>query len=44
MRSPFLVAFAAALLAGCSSGPDFERPAKPTATGYPPESQVPQTA
>ena len=44
MRSPFLVAFAAALLAGCSSGPDFERPAKPTSTGYTPESLAPQTS
>src|ERR687895_754160 len=43
MRSPFLAAFAAALLAGCSSGPDFERPAKPTATGYTPESLALQT-
>jgi outer membrane protein TolC len=44
MRSPFLVAFAAALLGGCSSGPDFERPAKPAATGYTPESLAPQTS
>jgi len=44
MRSPFLVAFTAALLAGCSSGPDFERPAKPTATSYTPESLAPRTS
>ena len=35
--SPFLVAFTAALLAGCTAGPDFEKPAKPTATSYTPE-------
>lgn len=51
MRLPFLVVFAAsllvvfaALLAGCSSGPDFERPAKPTATGYTPETLDLQTS
>jgi NodT family efflux transporter outer membrane factor (OMF) lipoprotein len=52
MRSPFLVAFAtgllivfvAALLAGCSAGPDFVRPDKPKATGYTPESLAPQTS
>jgi NodT family efflux transporter outer membrane factor (OMF) lipoprotein len=44
MRSPFLVAFAAGLLAGCSSGPDFERPAKPSANRYTPESLAPQTS
>ncbi|MGZ5905457.1 MAG: TolC family protein, partial [Reyranella sp.] len=52
LRSPFLavfaagllIVFAAALLAGCSSGPDFERPAKPTSTGYTPESLAPQTS
>ncbi|WP_421994197.1 efflux transporter outer membrane subunit [Reyranella sp.] len=40
MRLPsrFVAVFTAALLAGCSSGPDFERPAKPTATGYTPET------
>src|SRR5262245_14980028 len=44
MRSPFLVAFTAALLAGCSSGPDFERPAKPTSTSYTPEALAPRTS
>jgi NodT family efflux transporter outer membrane factor (OMF) lipoprotein len=52
LRSPFLVAlsvallavFSAALLVGCSSGPDFVRPDKPKATGYTPESLAPQTA
>ena len=52
LRSPFLPVFALALLAvfsaailvGCSSGPDFERPDKPKATGYTPESLAPQTA
>lgn len=44
LRSPFLVAFTAALLAGCSSGPDFERPAKPTSTSYTPEALAPRTS
>ena len=44
MRSPFLVAFTAVLLAGCSSGPDFQRPAKPASTRYTPESLAPQTS
>ena len=44
MRSPFLVASTAALLAGCSSGPDFERPAKPAATSYTAESLAPRTS
>ena len=52
LRSPFfaifaaslLIVFAAALLAGCSVGPDFARPAKPTATAYTPEPLAPQTA
>lgn len=44
MRSPFLVALSAALLAGCSSGPDFERPGKPAATGYTPEPLALQTS
>ncbi len=52
LRSPFLTIFTLALLAvfsaamliGCSSGPDFERPDKPRATGYTPESLAPQTA
>ena len=52
LRSPFLIAFtasllvvfAAALLAGCTVGPDFERPDKPKAAGYTPETLAPQTA
>ena len=44
LRSPFLVAFSAVLLAGCSSGPDFERPAKPTSTSYTPEALAPRTS
>ena len=44
MRSPLLVALSAALLAGCSSGPDFERPGKPAATGYTPEPLALQTS
>ena len=52
LRSPFLavfaasllIVFAAALLAGCSAGPDFVRPDKPTATAYTPEQLAPQTA
>lgn len=51
MRSPFLVVFAASLLllivalvAGCTAGPDFERPAKPTSTGYTPETLELQTS
>jgi len=51
MRSPFLVVFVAsvllvlvALLAGCTAGPDFERPAKPTSTGYTPETLDLQTS
>ena len=52
LRSPFLLAFtasllvvvAAALLAGCSVGPDFARPDKPKAAGYTPEALAPQTA
>jgi len=44
IRSPFSVAFVAALLAGCSSGPDFESPAKPTSTGYTPEALALQTS
>ncbi|HEY6981911.1 efflux transporter outer membrane subunit [Reyranella sp.] len=30
--------------AGCTVGPDFKRPAKPTETGYTPESLAPKTA
>src|SRR5262245_60776855 len=51
LPSPFLVVFTAsllillaALLAGCTAGPDFERPAKPTSTGYTPEALAPQTS
>ena len=52
LRSPFLIAFTAsllvvfvaALLAGCTVGPDFERPDKPKAAGYTPETLAPQTA
>ena len=52
LRSPFLavfaasllIVFAAALLGGCSAGPDFVRPDKPTATAYTPEQLAPQTA
>jgi NodT family efflux transporter outer membrane factor (OMF) lipoprotein len=52
LRSPFLIAFAAslllvlaaALLAGCSAGPDFVRPDKPKAMAYTPEQLAPQTA
>ncbi|MDP1752425.1 MAG: efflux transporter outer membrane subunit [Reyranella sp.] len=51
LRSPFLTVFmlallavfSAAILVGCSSGPDFVRPDKPKATGYTPESLAPQT-
>ena len=39
-----LAVFSAAILVGCSSGPDFLRPDKPTATGYTPESLAPQTS
>jgi NodT family efflux transporter outer membrane factor (OMF) lipoprotein len=35
---PFLVA--AATLAGCTVGPDFQRPAAPTASGYLPSSDI----
>jgi len=52
LRSPFLavfaasllIVFAAALLAGCSAGPDFVRPDKPTTTAYTPEQLALQTA
>ena len=52
LRSPFLIAFAAsllvvfaaALLAGCTVGPDFVRPDKPKEAGYTPEALAPQTA
>lgn len=52
MRPPFLtvftlallVVFSAAILVGCSSGPDFVRPAKPAATGYTPEPLALQTS
>jgi len=40
--APVLVS--AALLAGCSVGPDFARPDKPKADGYTPETLAPQTA
>ncbi len=43
-RSPFLVAFTAFLLAGCTAGPDFVKPAKPTSTGYTPEPLALQTS
>ncbi len=43
-RSPFLVAFTAFLLAGCTAGPDFVKPAKPTSTGYTPEALALQTS
>lgn len=44
LRSPYLIALSAVLLAGCTAGPDFLRPAQPTATGYTPESLAPQTS
>ena len=44
MRSPLLAALSLALLAGCSSGPDFARPDKPKAGGYTPESLALQTS
>jgi len=52
LRSPFLTVlslallavFLAAILVGCSSGPDFARPDKPKAGGYTPESLAPQTS
>ncbi|KAF0099415.1 MAG: NodT family efflux transporter outer membrane factor lipoprotein [Rhodospirillaceae bacterium] len=43
-RSPFLLAFTAFLLAGCTAGPDFVKPAKPTSTGYTPEALALQTS
>jgi NodT family efflux transporter outer membrane factor (OMF) lipoprotein len=43
-RSPFLVAFTAFLLAGCTAGPDFVKPAKPASTGYTPEPLALQTS
>lgn len=43
-RSPFLVAFTAFLLAGCTAGPDFVKPAKPTSTGYTAEPLALQTS
>ncbi|MFN4014785.1 MAG: efflux transporter outer membrane subunit [Reyranella sp.] len=43
-RSPFLVAFTAFLLAGCTAGPDFVKPDKPTSTGYTPEPLTLQTS
>ena len=43
-RSPFLVAFTAFLLAGCTAGPDFVKPAKPTSTSYTPEPLALQTS
>lgn len=35
---------AIALVSSCTSGPDFERPEKPTIDGYTPESLMPRTA
>jgi NodT family efflux transporter outer membrane factor (OMF) lipoprotein len=43
-RLKFPVAAAALLLAACAVGPDFERPAAPTVSGYTPESLAPETA
>ena len=43
-RSPFLAAFTAFFLAGCTAGPDFVKPAKPTSTGYTPEPLALQTS
>ncbi len=43
-RSPFLLAFTAFLLAGCTAGPDFVKPAKPASTGYTPEPLALQTS
>jgi NodT family efflux transporter outer membrane factor (OMF) lipoprotein len=43
-RHPIAVAAAAAFMAGCTSGPDFERPEKPTADRYTPESLAPSTS
>ncbi len=43
-RSPFLLALTAFLLAGCTAGPDFVKPAKPTSTSYTPEALAPQTS
>ena len=43
-RSPFLATFTALLLAGCTSGPDFVKPDKPTSTAYTPETLAPQTS
>lgn len=44
LRSPYLIALSAILLAGCTAGPDFLRPAQPAATGYTPEALAPQTS
>ncbi len=43
-RHPIAMAAAAALLTGCTSGPDFSRPDKPTAESYTPESLAPRTS
>ena len=43
-RSPFLLTFTAFLLAGCTAGPDFVKPAKPASTGYTPEPLALQTS
>lgn len=40
---PLLAALAAGVTIGCSSGPDFVRPDKPTSTGYTPEPLALQT-
>lgn len=39
-----LTIFAVAALAGCSVGPDFNRPAKPAIDGYTPENLAPRTS
>ncbi len=44
MLRPAVVVAAVALTAGCTIGPDFNRPAKPKVEGYTPEALAPQTA
>jgi NodT family efflux transporter outer membrane factor (OMF) lipoprotein len=43
VRRPLAIAAAAAMLAGCAVGPDFERPPAPNVTGYTPEPLASRT-
>ncbi len=44
LRPTTFLLFSAALLSGCTAGPDFVKPDKPTQTGYTPETLSLQTA